>query len=70
MKTLTSTRRFHATTFLGGLTFGRVWTAFQVARERRALAKLDADALADLGLSAAAAHREASRPFWDLPAGR
>ena len=70
MKTLTSTRRFHATTFLGGFNPGRIWTAFQVARERRALAGLDSRALADLGLSEAAARREAGRSFWDIPAGR
>ncbi len=39
----------------------------EVARQRRALARLDDAALADLGLSRRAAQREAARPFWDLP---
>ncbi|MFU8834132.1 MAG: DUF1127 domain-containing protein [Roseovarius sp.] len=39
-----------------------------VWHQRRALARLDADALADLGLSRSDALREARRPFWDLPA--
>jgi uncharacterized protein YjiS (DUF1127 family) len=42
----------------------RRWIA--VSRQRRALASLDADALADIGLSAAEARREAARPFWDV----
>lgn len=37
-------------------------------RQRRALMRLDADALADLGLSEQAAMAEAQRPFWDAPA--
>jgi len=44
------------------------WLA--AARERRALSRLDAAALADLGLTRGAAAREAARPFWDLPRGR
>jgi uncharacterized protein YjiS (DUF1127 family) len=36
--------------------------------QRRALRKLDSDALSDLGLSYADAKREANRPFWDVPA--
>jgi len=42
----------------------------QVARERRRLAALPAEALEDLGIAAAEARREAARPFWDLPANR
>lgn len=42
----------------------------RVAAERRRLASLDAERLADLGITPAEARREASRPFWDLPAGR
>ncbi|EYD71940.1 DUF1127 domain-containing protein [Limimaricola hongkongensis] len=34
------------------------------ARTRRALSHLDAAALRDLGLDAAAAQAEAARPFW------
>jgi len=36
--------------------------------QRRALRKLDSDALCDLGLTYADAQREAGRPFWDVPA--
>lgn len=36
--------------------------------QRRALGKLDRDALNDLGLTYAEAKREAKRPFWDIPA--
>ena len=37
-------------------------------RSRRALARLDAHGLRDVGLSARAAEDEAKRPFWDSPA--
>ncbi|TMM51854.1 DUF1127 domain-containing protein [Sulfitobacter sabulilitoris] len=36
-------------------------------RSRRALARLDATALDDIGVTAAQAKAEASRPFWDAP---
>jgi uncharacterized protein YjiS (DUF1127 family) len=42
----------------------------QVARERRKLAAMSEQQLRDIGVNAAAAEREASRPFWDLPQGR
>ncbi|MCK0137600.1 DUF1127 domain-containing protein [Aliiroseovarius sp. F47248L] len=42
--------------------------AWEVHRERRALANLDANQLKDIGLTADAAYREASRPVWDIPA--
>ncbi|MCR8827099.1 DUF1127 domain-containing protein [Pseudosulfitobacter koreensis] len=35
---------------------------------RRALARLDQAALDDIGVTAEDAHREASRPIWDVPA--
>jgi len=38
-----------------------------VWRSRRALARLDARALADIGVSAKSAHSEASKPIWDVP---
>ncbi|MEO0676772.1 MAG: DUF1127 domain-containing protein [Pseudomonadota bacterium] len=38
-----------------------------VARSRRALSRLDDEALADIGLSAKEARNEADRPFWDAP---
>lgn len=39
-----------------------VWRA--VAKERRALREMDGARLADLGLTADEADREARRPFW------
>jgi len=42
-------------------------TLFSIARERRALAKLDADQLSDIGVSASDARAEARRPLWDAP---
>lgn len=36
-------------------------------RQRRALARLDAAALEDLGLTREEALAESQRPFWDLP---
>jgi uncharacterized protein YjiS (DUF1127 family) len=38
---------------------------FTLARERRALARLDERALHDIGLSRADAEEEARRPFWE-----
>ncbi|MDJ0823063.1 MAG: DUF1127 domain-containing protein [Paracoccaceae bacterium] len=38
-----------------------------LARQRRDLARLDADALADIGVTAKDARDEANRPFWDAP---
>ncbi|AVO39351.1 DUF1127 domain-containing protein [Pukyongiella litopenaei] len=35
--------------------------------QRRALARLDDDALRDIGISRAEARREARRPAWDVP---
>lgn len=43
-------------------------TALNVWRTRRALARLDAAGLADVGLDHARAAREASKPIWDVPA--
>lgn len=40
--------------------------ARSVARQRRALRDLDRHQLQDLGISAAAAEKEANRPLWDL----
>ena len=39
-------------------------------RQRRALARLDAAALADIGITAAQAMTEARRPVWDVAPGR
>lgn len=49
--------------FLGGL-----MQAFKVQQSRRALAKLSAEQLADIGLTRAQAEEEAARPLWDAPA--
>lgn len=48
--------------------FERLSILAAVTRQRRALARLDAHQLADLGLSPEAAQREANRPIWDVPA--
>ncbi len=44
----------------------RLWLGLY--RQRRALARLDARALRDIGLDARTARAEAARPFWDVPA--
>lgn len=46
----------------------RVAACLCLARQRRALARLDAAALRDIGLTAVQAQAEASRPVWDAPA--
>jgi len=52
----------------------RAWAwvalALTVHRERRALARIDRHALADLGISVSDASKEVARPFWDLPERR
>lgn len=48
--------------------FRLIVLAIAAHKQRRALTKLDADALNDLGLSHADVKSEASRPFWDVPA--
>lgn len=47
--------------------FDRLSLAYKIYRERRALLALSDYELKDIGLSRADAHREASRPLWDLP---
>lgn len=42
--------------------------AWEIHRERRALARLDAAMLKDIGLNHREAQREANRSFWDVPA--
>lgn len=46
----------------------RLWRRLRA--ERQSLAMLDARLLRDIGLDAAAAAKEAARPFWDVPPGR
>ncbi|MEL6465023.1 MAG: DUF1127 domain-containing protein [Pseudomonadota bacterium] len=48
--------------------FGTFGTFFAVWKSRRALARLDARALEDIGVTAQRAAREASKPIWDVPA--
>lgn len=43
------------------------WAALR--RQRARLARLDAEALADIGLTRADAQSEARLPFWDVPPG-
>lgn len=43
----------------------RAWS--ELVRQRRALARLDAERLQDLGLTEGEAQAEAGRPFWDAP---
>jgi uncharacterized protein YjiS (DUF1127 family) len=50
-----------------GSLFQRIKTALMVARSRRALAKLDAAELADIGLTHEQAQIEVNRPIWDAP---
>ena len=42
----------------------------RVSSERRSLADLNEQQLRDIGIDAATAATEASRPFWDVPEGR
>lgn len=50
----------------GALSF--VKTRLAVWRTRRALARLEAHQLQDVGITAAEAHREAQLTVWDVPA--
>ena len=40
---------------------------FSVRAQRRKLARLDDEALNDLGITRSEAEREARRPIWDVP---
>ncbi len=44
-----------------------IWSRAELARQRRALNRLEARLLADIGLCPEAAGREAMRPGWDAP---
>lgn len=46
----------------------RISTMITVWQERRALGRMSANRLQDLGITRQDALREAARPFWDLPA--
>ena len=43
-------------------------TLLSVWKSRRALARLDAHALDDIGVDANRAARESAKPIWDVPA--
>ncbi|MDA7967099.1 DUF1127 domain-containing protein [Ruegeria sp.] len=45
----------------------RLWQRLGVAKQRRALARLDDRALDDIGITRAQARTEAARPIWDAP---
>ncbi|WP_417523174.1 DUF1127 domain-containing protein [Marinovum sp.] len=51
-----------------GLSLPRLADLLALHRQRRALARLDASRLDDLGLSRDEALREADKPIWDVPA--
>ncbi len=51
----------------GGRLRGRLRDYLALMAQRRALGGLDADRLADLGLTQAQAQAEAARPVWDVP---
>lgn len=55
--------------FIGHL-LGRLRLALGVWRERRRLAELSGEELADVGISRDAARLEVERPLWDLPKNR
>lgn len=50
-----------------GLSLPRLAEVVALYRQRRALARLDASRLEDLGLSREEALREADKPIWDVP---
>jgi uncharacterized protein YjiS (DUF1127 family) len=54
-----------------GGSFGRLAETLRLAlaarRQRRHLARLDDDALADIGLTRREAMAESARPIWDVP---
>ncbi len=54
--------RSHSAQFLSQLA-----AMMRLARQRHALGQLDADQLADIGLTSHDAETEAARPFWDVP---
>lgn len=50
------------------LSFGaRIIHGYNVWRQRQVLKRLDAAALADIGISRKQAEQEANRAIWDLP---
>ena len=47
--------------------FTRLASMIELAKQRKRLAELDADQLADIGVSRDDAMMEAARPSWDAP---
>ncbi len=47
--------------------FARIRSVLSVRRQRQQLARLDARALNDIGITRAEADAEARRPIWDAP---
>lgn len=47
---------------------GRLMHALEVRQSRRALANLNAEQLADIGITREEADQESARPLWDAPA--
>ncbi|WP_300514147.1 DUF1127 domain-containing protein [Aliiroseovarius sp.] len=47
--------------------FAWLTCALETRRERRALARLEAEALRDIGLTKSQARAETGRPIWDVP---
>ena len=60
------TRRIAAVGHRSGIVT-RLVSALSLHRQRRALSKLDAGQLADLGLTESPARAEAARAAWDVP---
>ena len=68
MTSFTQTRSCGAQTIGSKSFFARVLMAHDAWRQRRALSRLDASALRDIGLTKAQADAEAKKPLWDVPA--
>ena len=62
---ISSARRFSPVSF--GALFTVIANRASLARQRRALGKLDAHLLNDIGISAEQARLEAQKSLWDAP---
>ncbi len=67
MTTMTATHGRIHTAHHGFNPLKWIVNAFATHRQRIKLDELDARMLDDIGLDRAMAHRETTRPFWDLP---
>ncbi|MDA5093385.1 DUF1127 domain-containing protein [Aliiroseovarius sp. KMU-50] len=47
--------------------FAWISYAFQIQRERKALAEMNDVRLNDIGVTPAQAHQESRKPIWDVP---